>query len=54
MSLRDYFAAAAMAQLANGDAMERFYEQHGELFAIVISKRCYTIADAMLEARKAK
>ena len=44
MTLRDYFAAEAVAVLLETDDCEREY--------IAVAKKCYAMADAMLEARK--
>lgn len=53
MSLRDYFAGEALSgQLANGGAMERLYEEVGEDIPKAISSCAYSLADAMLKARK--
>ena len=44
MTLRDYFAAKAVAVLLETDDCDREY--------IAVAKKCYAMADAMLEARK--
>ena len=44
MTLRDYFAAEAVTVLLETDDCEREY--------IAVAKKCYAMADAMLEARK--
>ncbi len=51
MTLRDYFAAKAMAALIAGpDLKEDHYEEETNEF---VAARAYMIADAMLEARQA-
>jgi hypothetical protein len=53
MTLRDYFAAKALSGLLAGldrDA-RRFMEREAEP-AAAMAKACYTMADAMLKARK--
>jgi hypothetical protein len=55
MSLRDYFAAKAMNGLVAADAVSRFAHQYSvtaEKAAAAVTKSAYTMADAMLEARK--
>lgn len=47
MSLRDYFAAAALQAIA----VESLKESGGNLKLLV--KNCYHLADAMMEARDA-
>lgn len=50
MTLRDYFAAKAMAALISGpDVMDNHYDEETNEYVAV---RAYFIADAMLEARK--
>ena len=48
MSLRDYFAAQALAGLL---ANEQSMVTHQSFDADLVSVRCYLIADAMLAAR---
>ena len=46
MSLRDWFAGQALA-----GEMATYLESSASDHAAAIAKRCYTLADAMLEAR---
>jgi hypothetical protein len=49
MSLRDYFAAKAMqGELSSKNPEESWPEKHADSLA----RKCYYIADAMLEARE--
>lgn len=58
MTLRDYFAAKAMAaQLTNSDMIEavNHLEEEGETSGeLLIARASYQYADAMLKAREAK
>jgi hypothetical protein len=53
MTLRDYFAAQAMQGLLAGlDRDARRFMERQEEPAEAMAKACWTMADAMLEARK--
>ena len=53
MTLRDYFAAKAMQGLLAGlDRDARRFMERQEEPAEAMAKACWTMADAMLEARK--
>lgn len=45
MTLRDYFAGQALALLAGDDTAHNLGDR-------VVAKWCYSLADAMIEARK--
>jgi hypothetical protein len=50
MTLRDYFAAAALQGLCSSqELLERYWDNGGVSKA---TKECYVMADAMLAARK--
>lgn len=50
MSLRDYFAASALPQIIDYVGIPE--DGSDELWDQSIARRCYAIADAMLEVRK--
>ena len=54
MSLRDYFAAKAMATLSTLEYAGALYELAGEIgeASDAVAKAAYEIADAMLRARE--
>jgi len=56
MTLRDYFAAKALSALLEQYDFTFFAEDEakkaGDTFASAIAKDAYTMADAMMEARK--
>ena len=56
MTLRDYFAAAAMQAIFGGvgaqQVAERDRRYDGTNWAEVVAKNAYEMADAMLKARK--
>lgn len=56
MTLRDYFAAAALQGLLSNDtalhAFDRLAEKHGQCTSGIAASEAMRYADAMLEARK--
>ena len=53
MSLRDYFAAAAVQGLvARGDNIPKRDEYHGKTQAYCYADMAYALADAMLEIKR--
>ncbi len=51
MTLRDYFAAKAMAGMVAGDAAQQTMFSDG--YTALLARQSYEIADAMLAARSA-
>jgi hypothetical protein len=50
MTLRDYFAAAALQGIISDASISASYKEEGEL----VSRSAYYFADSMLKAREAK
>ena len=48
MTLRDYFAAKVLQRMVDKYVIEDGHETH------LLARDCYAVADAMIEARKAK
>lgn len=54
MSLRDYFAAAAMNGLVSNNIADRLISNPYDYLPMCYAKAAYSIADAMLAAREKK
>jgi hypothetical protein len=54
LSIRDYFAAAALAELANSTICytpDKAQTEFGLTWADILAEQCYDVADAMIKYR---